>query len=103
MNKKVYYTVREIKKNGLGHGFYTEETTLEKNYHENEINEAIKHFRKKKSNKIIRTEIEYFDDIPYVKKNFDFGRVEDAYERKHDMESDKYYLVFHNLNIDFEM
>lgn len=86
MENKIYFTVQDVKRVNIGYETYS--VTVEKitYYEEGEINKAIKHFLKRKSNDIIMTRVTYLDKAPYVKTEDSFGKrhyvdcLDDDYE-----------------------
>lgn len=73
MEEKIYFTVQEIKKTSCGFGMYAESVTNTTHYEEGEIEKAIKHWKKKKSNKIIMTRVKLLDKAPYIRKTDGLG------------------------------
>ena len=74
MKNKIYFTVQDVKKVNCGYKTYTRNVEKVTFYEENEINKAIKHFLKRKSNDIIMTRVTYLDKAPYVEKETSFGK-----------------------------
>jgi hypothetical protein len=100
MENKVYFTVQDIKKIPLGHKMYTHEILKATLYTEDELQKAIRHYQKRKSNQIIMTRVKYLDRAPYVKETIDFGEeVWGEYENGHF----KKYIVFYKFDVKYEI
>ena len=73
MKTKIYFTVQDVKRVNCGYKTYTKNVEKVTYYEKDEINKAIKHFLKRKSNDIIMTRVTYLDKAPYVKEKNSFG------------------------------
>lgn len=100
MEKKIYFTVQDVKKVNCGYKTYTQNIESQTYYREEEIKKAIKHYKKRKANEIIMTCIEYLDDVPYVKETDCFGEeVFGEYENGHF----KKYIEFDEFDVKYEI
>lgn len=100
MEKKIYFVVQDRVRKNIGYKTY-EETCIDRTYYrEDEIKKAIKHYKKRKANKIIMHYIEYFDDVPYVNDEWCFG---DEYYKDVVGGGVKKYIVFKEFNVEYEI
>ena len=100
MEKKIYFTVQDVKRVNCGYKTYTENIENQTYYKEEEIEKAIKHYQKRKANKLIMTCIEYLDDVPYIKEAICFG--EEVFG-KYENDCFKKYIEFNEFNIKYEI
>lgn len=100
MENKIYFTVQDVKRINCGYKTYTRHVEKVTYYEEDEINKAIKHFLKRKSNDIIMTRVTYLDKAPYVKEETSFG------ERRYgDYVNDHFeeYVEFDEFDVKYEI
>lgn len=72
---RLYFEVQSIKRTALGNRTYTESVEKVNLYKEEDYEKALKKLFSKKHNHIVLHKTSTFDDIPYVRDEFEFGDV----------------------------
>lgn len=70
---KVFYVVYDVEKERTGMGTYTTQVKRETMFKEENIQNAIKAWRKKASNRILRKTVKFLSEMPYVEVHTCFG------------------------------
>lgn len=99
MENKFYFTVQDVKKTSIGYKTYEMRILDLTRYKTEELQKAIKHYKKRKSNSIIMNRVKYLDDMPYVELTNCFG------EKRTECKNGevKTYICFDEFDVKYEI
>lgn len=99
MENKFYFTVQDVKKTSIGYKTYEMRILDSTRYKTEELQKAIKHYKKRKSNSIIMNRVKYLDDMPYVELTNCFG------EKRTECKNGevKTYIYFDEFDVKYEI
>lgn len=99
MENKFYFTVQDVKKTSIGYKTYEMRILDSTRYKTEELQKAIKHYKKRKSNSIIMNRVKYLDDMPYVELTNCFG------EKRTECKNGevKAYICFDEFDVRYEI
>ena len=102
MENKIYFKVHDRIRENCGYGTYSHKVLNTSFYKENEIEKALKHYKKRKANNICMCRVEYLDDVPYAEVTHCFGDEKYITDENGVM---KKYIVFdrNGLDMKFEL
>ena len=99
MENKFYFTVQDVKKTSIGYKTYETRILDSTRYKMEELQKAIKHYKKRKANNIIMNRVKYLDDMPYVELTHCFGEERMEYNSG----EVKTYICFDEFDVRYEI